>query len=131
VPRRAGGPRPDQVLAEAARLAGLGGFSWVRGGAVYIGGDSQAPPSAEHPWAGSEVRSYPAAGLKAVGVLPGAAAHHLRTKVFPPLWRDASTLCAPYGPTDRLVVIAPPAVQTAVVRELHDLIEESAKKKRE
>ncbi|MHC4913853.1 MAG: PKD domain-containing protein [Planctomycetota bacterium] len=123
---RGGGRTAAEVLAETAERAGCKGYSWVSGGGIWLYRTGPMALSAEGTWTAATVRAYPAGGLRAAGVLPGAAAHAVRKSVHPLTWRDPGTLCAYYRHTDRIVIVHTPAVQRQALRLMHDLI---AKKK--
>lgn len=120
---RGDGRPAREMLAELAGRAGCAGFSWVRGGGLWLYRAEDPGESAEPVWVTAEVRGWPAAPLRAAGVLPGAAVHAVRAGVRPPSWQDPATLCSYYAHTDRLVIIAPPPVQREALRLLHDLVE--------
>ncbi len=134
VPRvslRGGGRPAREVLAELAKKAGFKGFSWVKGGGIWLYRSEPRPACAEHLWSAARLRAYPMEKLRARGILPGAVLHSIRKKVWPATWRDPATLCAYYKASDKLIVIHSPEVQREVLRLLHDLLEEKPARLRE
>jgi hypothetical protein len=123
---RGGGRTAAAVLGDVAERAGCKGYSWVSGGGIWLYRTAPAALSAAQPWTSAVVRAYPAAELRAAGVLPGAAAHAIRKSVRPETWRDPGTLCAYHRHTDRILVIHTPAVQREALRLMHDLIAKSS-----
>ena len=121
---RAAGRPAREVLAEAAKRAGFKGFSWVKGGGIWLYRTEPRPASAEHLWSAARVRAYPLARPRARGILPGAVVHLVRKKIWPATWRDPAALCVYHKPSDRLIVVHSPQVQREVLRMLHDLLEE-------